>query len=94
MITKQQVIHIAKLARLGLKEKEIEKMQKELSLILDYFDKLKEADVSKVDSVSSKFENVFREDFTKTKEIEEKKKLFGMAPEKKENYFKVKSILK
>jgi len=41
MITKEEVKHIAKLARLGLTEKEIGKYQKELSSILDYIEKLK-----------------------------------------------------
>lgn len=43
MISKDEVIHIAKLARLQLTEKEITKMQKDLSAILDYFDLLKKA---------------------------------------------------
>ena len=43
MISKEEVEHIAKLARLELTEKEIEKMQKDLSAILDYFDLLKNA---------------------------------------------------
>ena len=43
MISKDEVQHIAKLARLELTEKEIEKMQKDLSEILGYFDLLKKA---------------------------------------------------
>ena len=43
MISKEEVRHIAELARLELSEKEIEKMQKDLSAILDYFDLLKKA---------------------------------------------------
>ena len=43
MISKTEVQHIAKLARLELTEQEVEKMQKDLSSILDYFDLLKKA---------------------------------------------------
>ena len=43
MISKEEVEHIAKLARLELTGKEVEKMQKDLSAILDYFDLLKKA---------------------------------------------------
>ena len=43
MISKEEVEHIAKLARLELTGKEVEKMQKDLSDILDYFDLLKKA---------------------------------------------------
>ena len=45
MISKKKVQHIAKLARLGLTEDEIEKHQKEFLKILDYVEKLKEVDV-------------------------------------------------
>jgi len=41
MINKQDIKHIAKLARLGLTIKEIETYQKDLSLILNYIEKLK-----------------------------------------------------
>ena len=41
MISKDEVRHIAKLARLELTESETAKMQKDLSSILDYFDLLK-----------------------------------------------------
>jgi len=43
MISKQEVEHIAKLARLELTDAEIEKMQKDMSEILGYFDLLKKA---------------------------------------------------
>jgi len=48
MIDKKEVQHIAKLARLYLKQEEIEKMEKELSLILDYFNLLKDVNVDNV----------------------------------------------
>ncbi|MDI6603013.1 MAG: Asp-tRNA(Asn)/Glu-tRNA(Gln) amidotransferase subunit GatC [Patescibacteria group bacterium] len=52
MISKEEVQHIAKLARLGLTEKEVKKFQKELSSILDYIEKLKEVDISKIEPTS------------------------------------------
>ena len=95
MISKEEVKHIAKLARIGLSSKEIEKFRKELSSILDYVEKLKEVDVSGVEATSHPFEikNVMREDLAE--ELEEKgEKLLESAPEKKGDYLKVKSILK
>jgi aspartyl-tRNA(Asn)/glutamyl-tRNA(Gln) amidotransferase subunit C len=94
MISKEEVQHIAKLARLGLTEKEVEKYQKELSLILDYFEKLKEVDVSGIEptSHSIKVENVMRQDEAKGRGTG--KKLMELAPDKKDDYLKVKSILK
>ena len=46
-LTKQQVEHIASLARLELTDQEKEKFTKELSSILDYFEQLKEVDTEK-----------------------------------------------
>ena len=66
MLAKDEVKHIAKLARLGLTEKEIKKYQKELSAILDYFEKLKKVDVAKIKieptSHPLAIENVMRKD--------------------------------
>jgi len=52
MISKEEVKHIAKLARLGLSDKEIGEFQKELSKILNYIEKLKEVDISNVKPTS------------------------------------------
>jgi len=92
MITRKEVQHIAKLARLGLTEKEIEKFQKELSSILDYIEKLKEVDISKTEPTSHSLlvENVMRSDEEIKRGLE--KKLMELAPETKEGYLKVKSI--
>jgi aspartyl-tRNA(Asn)/glutamyl-tRNA(Gln) amidotransferase subunit C len=97
MITKKEVQHIANLARLGLNEKEIEKYQNELSSILDYIEKLKEVDISKVEPNIHPLEvkNVTREDKEKSKiKNQISKRLLELAPETKEGYLKVKSILK
>ena len=77
MIKKEEVHHVAQLARLGLTEKEIEKMQKDLSSILDYIEKLKEVDISNVDFFlsSANLRNVMREDEAKEKTKVKKEKL-------------------
>ena len=65
MISKDEVIHIAKLARLQLSEPEIEKMQKDLSSILDYFDVLKKAPAvvkAKADKAKVAIKNDLRKD--------------------------------
>jgi len=96
MISKKDVKHIAKLARLGLSEKEMEKMEKELSSILEYFEKLKEVDVSKIEPTfhSVPIENVMREDEINAKRETQSAKLLYLAPETKDGYLKVKSIFK
>ncbi len=94
MISKEEVKHIAKLARLGLSDKEVGKFQKELSSILDYFEKLKKIDVSGVEPSSHPFEaeNVLRKDEVKEEQSKRNKKLLELVPETKEGYLKVKSI--
>ena len=58
--------HIAKLANLEIKEEEKEKLQKQLSLILQYVNKLNEVDTKNVEITSqvTGLENVTREDET------------------------------
>lgn len=70
MISKEQVQHIAKLARIKLSEKEAEKFQKDLSEILDYFEVLKSADTSRVEPMTHSvlLENVTRKDETQQQE--------------------------
>lgn len=96
MITEKEVQHVAKLARLNMTKKEEEKFVKELSLILGYVDKLKEVNVDKVQPTSHPFEieNVMREDFSREKEEGIAKKLIDAAPAQKDNYIKVKTVLK
>jgi aspartyl-tRNA(Asn)/glutamyl-tRNA(Gln) amidotransferase subunit C len=63
-LTREQVLHVAKLARLGLSEKEVEKFQKELSGILDYVEMLNEVQTDGVEPMSqvTGLENVTRDD--------------------------------
>jgi len=63
-ISRQQVEHIAQLARLEFNEKEIDAFTQQLDKILTYFDKLKEIDTTSVEPTSHAImvKNVFRED--------------------------------
>lgn len=92
MISKDQVKHIAGLARLGLTDEEIEKYQKDISSVLDYVEKLEKVNISGIEptSHSVRVENATRKDEIKSSDGG----LMDLAPDKKENYLKVKSILK
>ena len=63
-ITKSQVQHIAKLARLSLTDAEQETMTKEMGSILTYVEKLKEVDTTGVEPTAqvTGLHNVFRKD--------------------------------
>ena len=64
MIEREQVLHVAKLARLGLSEEEVEKMAGELSGILEHVDRIAELDLDDVPPTSHvvELENVLRPD--------------------------------
>jgi len=94
MISKEEVEHIAKLARLELTEKEVGKMQKDLTSILDYFNLLKNVPDVKVASVkTSKTSEWMRGDQEKPRISGVAEKLIAGAPDKKDGYIKVKTIL-
>ena len=52
-LSREEVIHIARLARLELSNDEIERYQQQLSSILEYADRLKTLDTSKIPPTSS-----------------------------------------
>ena len=95
-ISLKEVEHIAKLARLGISEKEKGKYSKELSKILDYIDKLKEVDIKNIEPTSqvTGLSNVFRKDDSPQEiDAEKIKKIIGQAPEREGNFVKTKPIL-
>lgn len=102
MISKEEVKHIAKLARLELgtsssqasTDKEIDKMQKNLSAVLDYFDLLKKADISKKKpSFTRATEEQARKDEVTSLNHDMAEKIIKLLPDKKDDYIKVKTIL-
>lgn len=64
-ISRDNVIYIAHLARLGLTEEEVSHFQGQLERILEYADKLKTLDVGHVEPMTHilrDFKNVYRKD--------------------------------
>jgi aspartyl-tRNA(Asn)/glutamyl-tRNA(Gln) amidotransferase subunit C len=64
MIDREQVLHVARLARLRLSDEEVEAMTGELSKVLDHIEKISELDLEGVEPTSHvvELENVLRED--------------------------------
>ena len=64
MIDREQVLHVARLARLGLSDEEVERMSGELSKVLDHIEHLNELDLDGVEPTSHvvALQNVMRED--------------------------------
>ncbi|HEY7255532.1 MAG TPA: Asp-tRNA(Asn)/Glu-tRNA(Gln) amidotransferase subunit GatC [Solirubrobacterales bacterium] len=64
MIDREQVLHVARLARLRLSDEEVERMAGELSGILEHVDRIGELDLDDVEPTSHvvDLENVLRPD--------------------------------
>ena len=64
MISREEVQHVARLARLHLSDDEVERMRQQLDAILAYIDKLRELDVEGVDPTAHAVPlvNVMRDD--------------------------------
>ncbi len=94
-LTKQQIEHIAKLARLDLTEKELKKYGEQLSGVLNYIDQLKEVDVSKIEPTAqvTGLANVWRDDKVKDWEEDEIELALKNAPELENRQLKVKRII-
>ncbi len=100
-ITRIEVEHLAKLARIYITKEEQKKYSKDLSSVLGYVEKLKRVDTKDVEETSqvTGLENVYREDkITDAWKVDKDKnknrqKLLSNAAEKQGNYIKVKQIL-
>lgn len=95
MISKEKVKEIAKLAKISLTEREVEKFQKELSKILDYIETLKKVNVEGIEPLSHSlsFENIMRKDEFEKEFFFEFENLIEQFSDKKENFLKVKKII-
>jgi aspartyl-tRNA(Asn)/glutamyl-tRNA(Gln) amidotransferase subunit C len=64
MIEREQVLHVARLARLKLTDEEVERMSGELSGILEHVERISELDLEGVEPTSHviELENVLRSD--------------------------------
>ena len=93
-VTKNDVEHIAKLAKLEIKDDEINEFTSQLNQMLEYVDKLNELDTDKVKPLSHPVEgeNVFREDILK-ESISTENALKNSAS-KTDKYFKVPKVIK
>ena len=93
MLTREEVIKLAQLARIELSEKEVEKFQRDLSAVLEYVDELKRVDVEGLEEISqvTGLVNVQRED--EVVPAENHDAIFSQAPEMKDGFYKVKAIL-
>ncbi len=94
-ISKEQVSHIADLARIELTNKEKEKYADELSAVLGFVEQLSEVNTDNIISTSqvTGLVNIAREDAVENCDPETRKKILEAAPMREGDYIKVKAVL-
>ncbi|OGR82709.1 MAG: asparaginyl/glutamyl-tRNA amidotransferase subunit C [Elusimicrobia bacterium RIFCSPLOWO2_01_FULL_54_10] len=92
-LTKKDVEHVARLARLSLTDKEKENLTEQLGKILGYIEKLNETDAAGVPPTAHPFAvtPALRED--KTFRWSPAESILKNAPEHEEGFFKVKKVI-
>jgi aspartyl-tRNA(Asn)/glutamyl-tRNA(Gln) amidotransferase subunit C len=99
MINKEQVLHLAKLARIQLKDDEIEKLIQDLNKILNYVEKIQELDLENIEPLINIVEKLplRKDNILSEEEIEElneiRERIIKNFPQKEGSYLKVPKIL-
>lgn len=92
-ITRQEVEHVGRLARLALSDEELDSLTGEMDAILDYVDQLKALDTEGIIPTAHAvpMENAFRPDVVKPGFTPEQ--ALKNAPDAAENAFRVRRII-
>ncbi len=92
-LTPEEVRHNARLARVGLSDDEVARFQSQLSLILDYFQRLQEVDTENVPPTAHTLamHNVMRDD--EPHPSIDKEEVLANAPQREDDHFRVRAIL-
>lgn len=92
-VEKEEILHIAKLACLNIKEEEIEEYRKNLQDILNFANIVNNVNTDNISETigNTSNVNVFRED--EIKEFEDKDLLLQNAPEKQNNMFNIPKVI-
>ncbi|MFH1091287.1 MAG: Asp-tRNA(Asn)/Glu-tRNA(Gln) amidotransferase subunit GatC [Pseudomonadota bacterium] len=91
-ITRQEVEHVAQLARLKVGPEEITRLTGQLNRILDYVDKLNELDTSGLEPMAHALSlaTPFRDDVVR--ESIDPEKALGNAPQRQDSFFVVPKV--
>jgi aspartyl-tRNA(Asn)/glutamyl-tRNA(Gln) amidotransferase subunit C len=96
MITIEDIQKLAELSRIKIAPEEQESLRSDIQSILGYVDQIKKAEVAvdtKQTSNIDDLHNVFREDGEPHESGIFTEKILSSAPDREENYLKVKKIL-
>ncbi|MBI2847787.1 MAG: Asp-tRNA(Asn)/Glu-tRNA(Gln) amidotransferase subunit GatC [Chloroflexi bacterium] len=92
-LSREEVLHIALLARVGITEADVDKFGEQLSNILENFEILQQVDTTSVPPTAQSIalQNVMREDEITPSLPEDD--VLSNAPQKDEDFFKVRAVL-
>lgn len=92
-LRREEVLHVAKLARVGVDPADVDHLTDQLAKILDYFEILNEVDVSAVAPTAQVFEltNVMRDDEPRPSWPSED--ILANAPRTEDGFFRIKAVL-
>jgi aspartyl-tRNA(Asn)/glutamyl-tRNA(Gln) amidotransferase subunit C len=92
-LSREDVLHIALLARLGLTETEVEQLSEQLSNILENFEVLQQVDTSGIPPTahSIALQNVMRDD--EVAASLPPSEILANAPRKDRDFFRVRAVL-
>ncbi len=92
-LSREEVLHIALLARLGLTETEVDKLREELSNILENFEVLQQVDTSNISPTAQSIvlQNVVSEDEVAPSLTQSQ--VLANAPQKEGGFFRVRAVL-
>lgn len=95
-LTKAEVLHVAKLARLDLTDKEKTKYEKQLSKVVEFISELDEVDTSELEPTSQTtgLKNVFRLDEINSSDVLPQDEALSGTNNTHNGYFTVGAILK
>jgi aspartyl-tRNA(Asn)/glutamyl-tRNA(Gln) amidotransferase subunit C len=94
-LTPQDVLHVAKLAKIDLSQEEIKKYSEQLSSVVDYFSELSAVDTKNIEPTSQTtgLENVYREDKVSDNQSLSQEEATSGSDKTYNGYFKVPAIL-
>jgi len=92
-LNREEVLHIAKLARLGVTDDDVDRFREHLSDILENFEILQEVDTTDVPPTAQSIplQNVTKDDQTADSLLPGQ--ILANAPRKEGEYFRVKAVL-
>lgn len=92
-LTREEVLHIARLARVGLSDADVATFQEQLSEILDHFDVLRQVDTESVPPTSHTLDLQNVTSLDEVRDSFPRQEILANAPIPEEGFFRVRAVL-